>query len=268
MYRIVASDMDGTLLGEDHLMPQANVRAIARLRELGVLFVPTSGRNYPSLMDGFAEMADLLEGSYVISFNGGCVNRVGDPTPLACHTMEHEKAQQLLSYAEGLEVGIHVYLAAGEIWCSNLPQEERDWLDGLQDYEDFEGTDIGFLADKPIAKVLYMSTDFSYLHEVERQMRDVSAGCEVSFSSGRYLEFNPAGVNKAAGVRELCQIVGTDIADVICMGDAANDASMIAAAGLGVAVANAEKDIKELADVVLDARAEDGALAEVARRFF
>ena len=46
MYRIVASDMDETFLGSDHGIPEANVRAVGRLREEGVLFVPASGRSY------------------------------------------------------------------------------------------------------------------------------------------------------------------------------------------------------------------------------
>ena len=46
MYRLVASDMDETFLAHDHSIPQANIEAIRRMRELGVLFVPASGRSY------------------------------------------------------------------------------------------------------------------------------------------------------------------------------------------------------------------------------
>ncbi len=83
MYRLVASDMDETFLDADHAIPASNLRALKRMRELGVLFVPSSGRWYSSIMDNFSgEARELIEDGYVLSYNGGFINRVGDPTPL------------------------------------------------------------------------------------------------------------------------------------------------------------------------------------------
>ena len=80
MYRLVASDMDETFLDADHAIPASNLRALKRMRELGVLFVPSSGRWYSSIMDNFSgEDRELIEGGYVLSYNGGFINRVGDP---------------------------------------------------------------------------------------------------------------------------------------------------------------------------------------------
>lgn len=84
MYRLVASDMDETFLDADHAIPASNLRALKRMRELGVLFVPSSGRWYSSIMDNFSgEARELIEDGYVLSYNGGFINRVGDPTPPA-----------------------------------------------------------------------------------------------------------------------------------------------------------------------------------------
>lgn len=80
MYRLVASDMDETFLDADHAIPASNLRALKRMRELGVLFVPSSGRWYSSIMDNFSgEAHELIENGYVLSYNGGFINRVGDP---------------------------------------------------------------------------------------------------------------------------------------------------------------------------------------------
>ena len=74
--------MDETFLDANHVIPEANLHALRRMRELGVLFVPSSGRWYSSIMDNFTgEARELLEGSYVLSYNGGFINRVGDETP-------------------------------------------------------------------------------------------------------------------------------------------------------------------------------------------
>jgi hydroxymethylpyrimidine pyrophosphatase-like HAD family hydrolase len=86
MYRIVATDMDETFLASDHTVPQANIDAILRMRELGVLFVPSSGRAHDSIMESLRDLPPAcLEGSYVISYNGGCITRVGDDEPLVSH---------------------------------------------------------------------------------------------------------------------------------------------------------------------------------------
>lgn len=115
MYRLVASDMDQTFLGSDHKVPQANIEAIRQMRELGCLFVPASGRAYGSVMDSIATVPpELLEGSYLISYNGGCLNRIGDPKPLYYHTLPHQKAEALFRYGMDLNcVSLHVYEASG-----------------------------------------------------------------------------------------------------------------------------------------------------------
>ena len=74
MYKLVASDMDETFLDGHHRIPAANLNALRRMRELGVLFVPSSGRPYQSIMANFADIdQELLQGSYVISYNGGFI---------------------------------------------------------------------------------------------------------------------------------------------------------------------------------------------------
>ena len=61
------------------------------MRELGVLFVPSSGRPYQSIMSNFADIdQSLLEGSYVISYNGGFINRYGVDTPLLSTVMDRK----------------------------------------------------------------------------------------------------------------------------------------------------------------------------------
>ena len=100
MYRLVASDMDETFLDADHAIPASNLRALKRMRELGVLFVPSSGRWYSSIMDNFSgEARELIEDGYVLSYNGGFINRVGDPTPLTTCGLSNECANAI--YAKG-----------------------------------------------------------------------------------------------------------------------------------------------------------------------
>jgi hydroxymethylpyrimidine pyrophosphatase-like HAD family hydrolase len=106
------------------------------------------------------------------------------------------------------------------------------------------------------------------LHEIALTMDPaLTEGRSTTFSSGRYYEFNPTGVDKGSGLRALAEMLGIDIADTIACGDSANDAAMIEAAGLGVVVANASEDTVAIADYQAKASCDDGVFAEVLEKF-
>ena len=267
MYRLVASDMDETFLDSGHEVPETNIEAIRELRKLGCLFVPASGRAYGSVMESLhAIPPELLEGSYLISYNGGCLNRIGDAEPLSYHTLPHEKAEAL--YAYGIKLGcvsMHVYEVSGKVWGWNLQPEEVDYLAGHMDIEPTDATSLDFLKDVPIAKMLYCIPDGTEeLQRIEREMpEELKRGTSTTFSSGRYLEFNPEGVNKGQGLRNLAKLLHIDLAETIAVGDAANDASMVDAAGVGVCVANARDGLDRIADYRAASTNDDGVMKEI-----
>lgn len=270
MYRIVASDMDETFLARDGSIPPGNIKAIQRLRELGCLFVPASGRPYPSIMYSLRDIpASLMEGSYVISYNGGCINRYGDDAYLSATAMDFGKVEALFRYAHGLDVGVHVYELSGKVWGARLPQAEWDYIGTRMEITPLDGDDIEFLRDVPLAKILYVKPDgLPYLHQLANVMpSELLDGVDLTFSSGRYLEFVPAGVSKAAGLASLAALLDVDMAETIGCGDALNDLPMIEAAGVGVAAANATDGLPEKADYTTVATCDDGILPEVVERF-
>lgn len=270
MYKLVATDMDETFLGFDHKVPQANIDAILRMRELGVLFVPASGRAYGSIMNSLRDLPpECLEGSYVISYNGGCINRVGDDEPLISNRMPFEVVDRLFKHAAFLgDIGMHIYTQSGDIWGYNITQSELDYLAGHMDLKLFEGDDIEFLRDVPLSKCLYVYEDLDLLHELALTMDPtLTEGLSTTFSSGRYYEFNPGGVDKGSGLRELASRLGIDVADTIACGDSANDMAMIEAAGLGVVVSNATPDAVAIADYQAKSSCQDGVFAEVLEEF-
>ncbi len=269
MYKIVASDMDDTFLASDHSIPRANIDAVRRLRELGCLFVPSSGRAYGSIMESLRGLpTELLEGSYIISYNGGCITRVGDDAPLSSHSLSFERVRALFEYGLGQAgLSFHVYELGGKVWTCRMQQEERDWLEGHMGYEELPGESIDFLRDVPLAKILYCIPDgLPELHRILDQMpRKLWEGTSPTFSSYRYLEFNPEGVNKGAGLRRLAELLGVGVEQTIGCGDSLNDLAMIKAAGVGVAVANASDGIELEADYHARSTNDDGVIAEVVR---
>lgn len=270
MYRIVATDMDETFLAMDHTVPQANIDAILRMRELGVLFVPASGRAYGSIMASLRDLPDAcLDGSYVISYNGGCINRVGEDKPIISHTIPFERVRAFLDYASDMgDLGMHIYEQSGRVWGFNLTESEQAYVAGHIDIDPLPSDDITFLSDVPLAKCLFVYEDLNLLHELSLAMPpELTEGLSTTFSSGRYYEFNPGGVDKGAGLRSLAELLGVGIDECIACGDSANDMAMIEAAGLGVVVSNATDDVRAVANYEAKSSCSDGVFAEVLEKF-
>lgn len=273
MYKLVATDMDETFLDHDHQIPEANIRAMQRMKELGVLFVPSSGRWYSSIMDNFAHLDPaLLEGSYVISYNGGFINRVGDPNPLTSCGIGRACAEEL--YALGRELGkcMHVNVADGHVFVCDAPEAERTYLEkisGVTHFSSAEHTDLSFLDSRDIVKLIFMDPDFEGLQQLGRELEPMARrlGVEITFSSKRYLEFMPAGIDKGYGLKKLAEILGIPMEQVIGVGDSANDLAMIKAAGLGVGVANVTDDVRPYCDAVLESAGDDGAFEELVEKY-
>ena len=273
MYRLVASDMDETFLDANHAIPEANLRALRRMKELGVLFVPSSGRWYSSIMDNFTgEARDLLEGSYVLSYNGGFINRVGDSEPLTTCGLSHACAEEL--YARGRELGLcmHINVADGHVFVPDADEDEREYLtsiSGVTHISSADHPDLSFLGDRDIVKLLYVDRDFDALQKLGAQLAPMAErlGVEITFSSKRYLEFMPAGIDKGTGLTRLAGMLGIPMSEVIAVGDSSNDLAMIEAAGLGVGVANVTDDVRPHCDVVLESAGTDGAFTELVERF-
>lgn len=273
MYKLVATDMDETFLDHDHQIPEANIRAMQRMKELGVLFVPSSGRWYSSIMDNFAHLDPaLLEGSYVISYNGGFINRVGDPNPLTSCGIGRACAEEL--YALGRELGkcMHVNVADGHVFVCDAPEAERTYLEKISDVTHFssaEHTDLSFLDSRDIVKLIFMDPDFEGLQQLGRELEPMAQrlGVEITFSSKRYLEFMPAGIDKGYGLKKLAEMLGIPMDQVIGVGDSANDLAMIKAAGLGVGVANVTDDVRPYCDIVLESTGDDGAFEELVEKY-
>lgn len=273
MYKLVATDMDETFLDHGHQIPEANIRAMQRMKELGVLFVPSSGRWYSSIMDNFAHLDPaLLEGSYVISYNGGFINRVGDPKPLTSCGIGRACAEEL--YALGCELGkcMHVNVADGHVFVCDAPEAERTYLEkisGVTHFNSAEHTDLSFLDSRDIVKLIFMDPDFEGLQQLGRELEPMAQrlGVEITFSSKRYLEFMPAGIDKGYGLKKLAEMLGIPMDQVIGVGDSANDLAMIKAAGLGVGVANVTDDVRPYCDAVLESTGDDGAFEELVEKY-
>ena len=172
--------------------------ALERMRALGILFVPSSGRPYPSIMGSLSGIDPALQrGSYVISYNGGFINRYGDPEPLLRTTMDRETVAWLYRYAARHRICLHLYTASGRILAQFLNDAERAYVSGLQGVEQLPDDACALTAagDEELCKIIFMDPDFAAVKRLGESLRAQldPAAADITYSSGRYAEFVPAG---------------------------------------------------------------------------
>ncbi len=162
-------------------------------------------------------------------------------------------------------VSLHLCEVSGKAWTWRLQPDEISYLAGHMDYELMDEPTLNFLKDVPIAKVLYCIPDGTdELWCIEKGIpADLKVGTSTTSRSGRYLEFNPKGVDKGAGLQQLAELLGVDLADTIAAGGAANDASMVATASVGVCVASARDGLDQVANYQAQSTNNDGVLEEI-----
>jgi Cof subfamily protein (haloacid dehalogenase superfamily) len=268
MYKIIASDLDETLLNDDHVVPRRNVDAIRAARKMGVRFVPTTGRGYTSVQGTLDELGlrDAAD-EYVISFNGGVVVENRGLRILSTDVLPFCVADELYRRGRAYDdVCTHVY-TLDTVWVHNYNQYERDYVRGRMNVVETNASTLDFLRDQPIIKVIYMNLDRPYLERIRLDLGEVVNRVDVSFSASRYMEFNARGVNKGAGLMALAERLGVAPHEVMAIGDSLNDLSMIKAAGLGVGVANVADDTRPACDYVCEADNNAGAVGEAIERF-
>ncbi|MDM8271108.1 Cof-type HAD-IIB family hydrolase [Thermophilibacter provencensis] len=272
MYRLIASDLDETLLDSSHRIPDRVRAAIRAARELGARFVPATGRPFNSVDDTLADLELLgAPGEYVLSFNGGVIiENSNASSPLTSCELSPATAGAL--YEEGVRRGLCMHLYTLEhVYLYNYLPIERSYIEGRMNIVETHERTLDFLreAGEKTVKLLFMSTSMDELRATERELADLGLtdGLDVVYSSNRYLEFNAPGVNKGSGLLELARRLGISPEETMAIGDSSNDIPMIRAAGLGVAVANATDEAKAAADYVCAADNNAGGVAEAIERF-
>ena len=268
-YKIIACDLDETLLSMDRSICERNVNAIRAAAEQGVKFVCSSGRGYMSYQNTLREIG-LYDrpGQYSISFNGSCITENRGNRVLFLDGISWDFADTI--YRRGLtyDVCMHIYTQE-TVYICNLNEDEKDFLNNRQEYVLIDDPDLSFLKDRQIVKILYEHVGYDFLDPIRDELaaEGLMDDCEVSKSSGRYLEFNKKGVSKGTGLQRLAQILGIDMAQTMAIGDNVNDLSMIRAAGMGAAVANVFAGMRDDCGYISPDDNDHGGVGEIIEHF-
>lgn len=272
-YKMLISDLDETLLNDNGTINEKNVQAIKKAVQMGFKFVPNTGRSFNSVQ-GVLDKLGLKNKAqqYVISYNGGAIVENLNNEVLIARDMDLMLAD--LIFKTGIQsdplTDAHIY-TTDKLFIYNISVADKNYMDerGVS-YELLEEPDLSFLKhEEPLMKIIF---EHSNLEVREKIMANVlvsvgSEAVEATYSSGRYVEFNPAGVDKGSAGNVLGAKLGINPEEIISAGDNSNDIAMIKSAGLGIAVQNAIQPVKDVAQVITDRTNNEGAIAEILERF-
>lgn len=250
--QLVASDLDGTLLGADGVLTERTARAWRALDAAGIASVVVTARP-PRWVDHLAGLTG--DHGAVICANGAFVYDVARRRIREQHAMSPDTVRALLADLRRI-AGIVLSVETAEGFWRESAYPARG-IAGAPE----SGGRVGSLdgVDVPVAKVLARSTvleDEEFLAAVAAAVGEravLSTSC-----AGGLAEIGPAGVTKARALAAWCQRQGIDAADVWAFGDMPNDIPMLTWAGTGWAVANAHPEVHAVADRRCPANTEDG----------
>jgi Cof subfamily protein (haloacid dehalogenase superfamily) len=259
--RLVAVDIDDTLITDELFIPEMVKEAIAAARSRGVKVVLATGRMLSSTIPVAQELG-LTEP--LICYNGALIQGAHDEQPLVHHPIPLDLAREIV--ALGQEEGLHVnvYLD-GEMYVKELNKYSEFYAYFTKVLGHPVGDLLAFM-DRPPTKLLYVCEP----ETAERwrlHLKELYRGrLEVFRSKAEYVEFTALGVSKGAALRELAELYGLVPAEVMAIGDSFNDIPMLEYAGIAVAVANAPEIVRSKADYVTLSN-EEGGVAEAINRF-
>ncbi len=268
-YKLLVLDLDGTLTNDEKQITSQTRAALQQIQDAGVLIVLASGRPTYGIMP-LAECLGLdKSGGFILSYNGGVV--------LDCYTRRQLFAQNLDN-----NMLPEIFRMLRERGHAVLSYRDKEILatEANDEYVQEEcrinqmrAVEVGenLLQELPIEVAKLLATGCPDVLEQTEQELYVTLkdkGVWVYRSAPFFLEIVPAGVDKAESLKRLLHFLNLDASAMVCVGDGGNDISMLRLAGVGVAMANASKLVKEAADWVTTKDNNHDGVAEVIAKFF
>ncbi len=264
--RLIALDIDGTLLDDQKHLPPANRDALQEVRARGVQVAIASGRMVPSI----EPIQDLLGiDCSLIAYNGAKVlsSRAEGRQCLQYTPLDAGVAGELIRYSREHDALLNFYLH--EVLYAEDSPSRRELMElySRRTGAKYNMTNLDrFLGVSPTKLILLFPPDVCRRRYKEFQ-KDLDGRATVTISDPEYLEFMAVGVDKGMALPVLAEHYGIGTGEILAMGDADNDRPLLLQAGLGVAVANAREAVKEAATAITKRTNSEGAVAEAVERW-
>ena len=264
-YKLIAMDLDGTLNNDQKAIDLQTLEALMAAQQAGIQLALASARPLPGLFRERDALRMQEYGGFLMAYNGGAIADAATGEVLSAHAMDMEEARQVLRALEGLPVT--PILDDGKVFYVT------DRCGFMVDYECRNNrmtcVEVPNLAERldfaPFK--LLMSVDPAIIRPVQAKISALlPEGLCVVQTAPFYLEVIPSAINKGDGLKSICRLLGIEASETVAFGDSENDIPMLKAAGLGIAMQNADVQVRAAADRVTLSNNENGiacALGEI-----
>lgn len=261
-YQVLVLDLDGTLTNSQKKIPSKTREALIDIQKNGKKVVLASGRPTRGVLPLAEELQLAKYGSYVLSFNGARITdcRTGQiiyNRSLPSDALPDIYSTVLLFREEGLDILTYTE----EEIISGIRPNSYTMLESRINHMPVR-VSTSFVEDVPrqLCKCLATGEPDAIARLKEKMEAVFRSYISVYCSDPFFLEIMPRGVDKAHSLLKLISSIGLGPEQMICCGDGYNDITMIEAAGLGVAMANAQPPVRARADYITKSNDEDGVL--------
>ena len=240
-YKMVVSDLDGTLLNSNHKLSQYTIDIIKKISEKGIKFVIATGRHNKDARYFFNQ---IETGKYLISGNGSFVNNeLGEVITRKSISKELTKKLLELKVQEGTSTSIYI----GGEWFTNLMvpdyiefHKESKFTPKVCSLENFK--------DKKVEKIFFIHKNREVIEKLEKQLYELGLDKELNISTSQptCLELMDKSVNNGEALKNLLEYEKISAEEVIAFGDALNDKEMLELVGKGVIMGNGDKKLQNL----------------------
>lgn len=264
MYKLIATDMDGTLLDDNKNIPSKNLEAIKEALNNDKKVVLATGRPLNGIKKYINQLHLDNEKNFSVVFNGAVVQNNKNGEILSKKILTHEDVLFLKKLSEHFNVHMHL-LTIDECLSEDIGEYtklESVWNDIPLKVVDYNNLD----KDVEVIKVLFADDPKLISEIIPKIDKKLFEKYTIVQSAPFFLEFLNKDANKGVGVEILSKRLNIKNDEVICIGDAGNDIHMIKFAGLGVAMENAFDEVKKIANYTTLTN-ENGGVAHVINKF-
>lgn len=253
MYKLIAIDIDDTLITDDKQVTPGTIAAIRKAVELGIHVTIATGRMYASAKQYALQLQLNVP---IITYQGSLIKTALDETVLYERSVPQDIAAELFEYAERNKLHVQAY-HNDELFAKKINPYLLDYC-ALSDVPYTIEADLQQLVSRPLTKLIIIDEPHvldRMKPQFEKQFGD---RVHITKSKPNFLEFiHPEGT-KGAALRFLADKFDCALEETIAIGDSWNDLDMIETAGLGVAMGNAVEALKQVADYVTTSNNEEG----------
>lgn len=281
MIKLVASDLDGTIISRDNTIFENNLKAISDINNKNINFVICTGKTYPIIKG----LCSKFNASYGIFGNGNQIIDLKTGKEIYKKLLSPSEINSCIDIAKSHNLHVHIYTD------NEIITEELKYMD-LRNYklqkDKFYDTSLRiitvknlkeYLADKNIDVCKLIISSESDLSNIKNEILDkenLSITTIKKYGEYKdnvinkeyeYLDITPKNINKSTALSILGNYLNIDNSEIMAVGDNLNDLDMVKNSGIGVAVANAYDELKQVAKYTTQSSVEKGGFAEAVYKF-